>query len=72
MDQEYELSSFDRFAPLLLDKARLLKSNAYYHSIHPTEAAETDAQLETERKKKEAAASAKAAATADNPTEVTI
>ena len=51
----------DRFAPLVLDKARLLKSNEYYQSIHPTEAAETDARLEADRKKKEAAAAAKAA-----------
>jgi len=61
MDQDYELSSFDRFAPLVLDKAKLLKSNEYYQSIHPTEAAETDARLEADRKKKEAAAAAKAA-----------
>ena len=62
MDQDYELSSFDRFGSLLLDKAKLLKSNTYYQSIHPTEAAETDARLEADRKKKEAAAAAKAAA----------
>ena len=61
MDQDYELSSFDRFGPLVLDKAKLLKSNEYYQSIHPTEAAETDARLEADRKKKEAAAAAKAA-----------
>ncbi|MEI6278688.1 MAG: 4Fe-4S dicluster domain-containing protein [Verrucomicrobiae bacterium] len=67
MDQEYELSSFDRFAPLLLDKSRLLKSNAYYRSIHPTEAAETDARIESEQKKKEAAAEAKAAKPAPSP-----
>ena len=62
MDQDYELSSFDRFAPLLLDKSRLLKPNAYYRRIHPTEAAETDARVESERKKKAAAAAAKEAA----------
>lgn len=61
MDQDYELSSLDRFGPLVLDKAKLLKSNEYYQSIHPTEAAETDARLEADRKKKEAAAAAKAA-----------
>jgi len=61
MDQDYEFSSFDRFGSLLLDKAKLLKSNSYYQSIHPTDAAETDARLEADRKKKEAAASAKAA-----------
>ncbi|MEI6033317.1 MAG: 4Fe-4S dicluster domain-containing protein [Verrucomicrobiae bacterium] len=61
MDQAYELASFDRFGALVLDKSRLLKSNSYYRSIHPTEAAETDALLEVERQKKEAAAAAKAA-----------
>lgn len=64
MDQDYELSSFDRFGSLILDKSRLLKSNSYYQTIHPTEAAETDARLEADRKKKEAAAAAKAAAAA--------
>ena len=53
MDQDYELSSFDRFGSLVLDKSRLLKSNSYYQSIHPTEAAETEARLEADRKKKE-------------------
>jgi NADH-quinone oxidoreductase subunit I len=62
MDQEYEMSAFDRFGPLILDKQKLLKSNTYYHSIHPTEAAETDARIEAERLKKEAAAAAKVAA----------
>jgi len=62
MDQEYEMSSFDRFDALLIKKPQLLKSNAYYQKIHPTEAAETDARLEADRKKKEAAAAAKAAA----------
>ena len=62
MDQEYELSSFDRFGRLVLTKQRLLKPNSYYHRIHPAEAAETDARLEAERRKKEAAAAAKAAA----------
>jgi len=67
MDQEYELSSFERFGSLVLDKSRLLKPNSYYHGIHPTEASETDARLEADRKKKEAAAAAKAAAKAPKP-----
>lgn len=67
MDQEYELSSYDRFGSLLLDKSRLLKSNTYYQGIHPTEAAETDARLEADRQKKEAAAAAKAAKAAATP-----
>jgi len=62
MDQAYEYSSYDRFGALVLDKPKLLKSNTYYQQIHPTEAAETDARLEADRKKKEAAAAAKAAA----------
>ena len=62
MDQDYELSAFDRFAPLLLDKSRLLKPNSYYRRILPTEAAETDARVESERKKKAATAAAKEAA----------
>ncbi len=60
MDTDYELSSFDRFGSLILKKPAMLKSNAYYHGIHPTEATETDARLEADRKKKEAAAAAKA------------
>jgi len=62
MDRIYELSgSGNRFTTLVLHKEQLLKSNQYYHSIHPAEAAETDARLEAERLKKEAAAAAKAA-----------
>lgn len=67
MNQEYELSSFDRFSALVLKKSRLLKSNQYYQAIHPTDAAETDARIEDERKKKEAAAAAKAAAAKPPP-----
>ncbi len=62
MDTVYEAGAYGRFSPLILDKPKLLKSNAYYHGIHPTEAAETDARIEADRKKKEAAAAAKAAA----------
>src|SRR5271165_3027412 len=40
MDVEYELSTHDRFAQLLLHTADLAKSNTYYRKIHPTEAAE--------------------------------
>ena len=61
MDQDYELSSYDRFGSLVLNKKRLLKSNEYYHCIHPTEAKETDARIKADREKK-AAAAAKAAA----------
>ena len=56
MDNVYELSTSDRFETLVLHKAQLLKSNEYYRSIHPTDAAETDARIEAARKKKEASA----------------
>jgi NADH-quinone oxidoreductase subunit I len=55
MDQVYELSRFDRFDDLLLKKRDLAKSNDYYHSIHPTEAAEVDERLAAEKAKAEAA-----------------
>ena len=68
MDQEYELSTAEnRMETLVLHKARLLKSNEYYHQLHPAEAAQTDARLEADRKKKEAAAAAKAAAAKSAP-----
>jgi NADH-quinone oxidoreductase subunit I len=60
MDTEFELSTTDRFGGLLWTKEQLSKSNEYYQTIHPTEAAETD-----ERRAKELAdAQAKAAAAA--------
>lgn len=53
MDQVFELSQRGRFGELLLHKSELAKSNQYYHSIHPTEAAEVDARLaEAAAKKK--------------------
>jgi NADH-quinone oxidoreductase subunit I len=61
MDQVYETTARDRFGALLLHREQLLKSNEYYHRIHPSEAAEVDAAREAERKKKEAAAAKKAA-----------
>ena len=73
MDTEFELATEDRFGGLLLDRKQLARSNEYYHSIHPTEAAEVDARLAEEKAKVEAkakaageAAAAKAAA-APNP-----
>jgi NADH-quinone oxidoreductase subunit I len=64
MDQEYEIAEADRFDALLLRKEQLAKPNSYYHSIHPTEAAEVDDRMAEDRKKAEAAAAAKAAAAA--------
>jgi len=64
MDTVYELATDDRFGGLLLDRHQLAKSNEYYHSIHPTEAAEVDARLAEEKAKAEAKAKAAAAAPA--------
>ena len=64
MDTEFELSTTDRFGGLLFDRKELAKSNEYYHSIHPTEAAEVDARLADEKVKAEAKAKAAAAAAA--------
>jgi NADH-quinone oxidoreductase subunit I len=74
MDSVFELATDDRFGGLLLDREKLLKSNEYYSTIHPTEAAEVDARLAEEKAKVEAkakaaaeAAAAKAAAEAAAP-----
>lgn len=64
MDTAFELSTDDRFGGLMWGKDRLARSNEYYHSIHPTEAAEVDAQLAEKKAKAEAA---KSAAPAANP-----
>jgi NADH-quinone oxidoreductase subunit I len=64
MDTEFELSTTDRFGGLLYDKKELAKSNDYYHTIHPTEAAEVDARLAEEKAKADAKAKAAAAAAA--------
>lgn len=59
MDVVTDLSSADRFASLLLDRQRLAKSDQYYNSIHPTEAAAVDARRAAEQARQ--AAKAKAA-----------
>jgi NADH-quinone oxidoreductase subunit I len=69
MDTEFELSTTDRFGGLLQNRKQLAKSNAHYHKIHPTEAAESDAGLAAEKAKfdaktKAAAEAAKAKAVA--------
>jgi NADH-quinone oxidoreductase subunit I len=64
MDNEFELSTTDRFGGLLYDREKLAKSNEYYHKIHPTEAAEVDARLAEEKAKADAKAKAAAAAAA--------
>jgi NADH-quinone oxidoreductase subunit I len=67
MDVDYSLSTDDRFGGLLLDKQQLSKSNEYYNSIHPTEAAAIDANFAEERAKAEAKAKAAAEAKAAAP-----
>jgi NADH-quinone oxidoreductase subunit I len=67
MDTDFELSTDDRFGGLLYDRKQLARSNEYYHSIHPTEAAEVDARLAEEKAKVEAKAKAAAAAKAAAP-----
>src|SRR5437870_6960421 len=53
MDKVYELSRRERFDALLMRKGELSKSNTYYHSICPTDAAEVDSKLaEAAAKKK--------------------
>ncbi len=64
MDVEYELSTHDRFAQLLLRKSDLAKSNIYYQKIHPSETAEVDGRLAAEKVKAEAKAKADAEAKA--------
>jgi NADH-quinone oxidoreductase subunit I len=67
MDQVFELSTTDRFDNLLLRKQELAKPNEYYHTLHPTEAAEVDARLAEDKKKAEAKAAAAAAAKTTAP-----
>jgi NADH-quinone oxidoreductase subunit I len=71
MDKVFELSRRERFDALLFRKAELSKSNTYYHSIHPIEAAEVDAKLAeaaaAAAAKKKAAAEAKPTAPASAP-----
>lgn len=63
MDKVFELSRRERFDALLLRKSDLAKSNEYYHSICPTDAAGVDAKLaEAAAKKKPAAPAAPAGA----------
>jgi NADH-quinone oxidoreductase subunit I len=68
MDKVFELSRRERFDALLQRKDELSKSNTYYHSIHPIEAAQVDANLAeaaaAAAAKKKAAAAAAAEATA--------
>src|SRR2546423_8218367 len=68
MDKVFELSRRERFDALLQRKEELSKSNAYYHSIHPIEAAEVDTNLAKAAAAKKKPAPAPAAAAAPAPT----
>ncbi len=61
MDTVYEIATADRFQPLLLHKQDLAKPNAYYHQIHPAEAAATDTRLAADAKRLKARATPKPA-----------
>lgn len=69
MDQEYELSSGNRFTGLLWNKKKLARPNDYFHSIKPTEAVEVDTRLAAEaaKKKKPAPVAKPAVAAAPKP-----
>ena len=54
MNSQFELSSPDRFGGLLLRREDLLKSNDYYHKIHPEEAEARDKRIADEKAAKEA------------------
>jgi NADH-quinone oxidoreductase subunit I len=69
MNSQFELSTPNRFGGLLVRRDDLLKSNDYYHKIHPQEAATRDQKMVADKaakeaKKKAAAEKAKAAAEA--------
>ena len=54
MNSQFELSTPNRFGGLLLRRDDLLKSNGYYHKIHPEEAAARDKRIAEEKAAKEA------------------
>jgi NADH-quinone oxidoreductase subunit I len=49
MDNEFELSTTDRFGGLLWTKEKLARPNEYYEAIHPTEAAEVEVRRAEEK-----------------------
>ena len=66
MDNQYKLSSSDRFEPLVFDKQQLLKSADYLKEIKPTEHATVEQRLAPKRAKA-AAAETKTAPSANPP-----
>lgn len=67
MDQHFAIATTDRFTGLLLHREDLAKSDAYYHAIHPTEAAQVDAILAEAKRKAEAKAKPAAPVAAKPP-----
>ena len=61
MDNQYELSSEERFGGLIVPKDRLLKSADYFRLIKPTEAGVVDQRLAAKQAKVAPAAPAKPA-----------
>lgn len=61
MDKIFEVATDNRFEDLLVHRDAMLKSNAYYQTIRPTDAAASDANLAAQREAAEAKAKAKAA-----------
>lgn len=66
MDNQYELSTPDRFGQLVFNKEHLLKSADYFKQIKPTECAVVDQRLNA-KKAKTTDAKAESAATKANP-----
>src|SRR6201996_9678120 len=54
MDNDFELSTSDRFGGLLWSKDKLSRPNEHYLAIHPTEANEVEARREQEKAQAEA------------------
>ncbi|MFP6887443.1 MAG: 4Fe-4S dicluster domain-containing protein, partial [Opitutales bacterium] len=65
MDSEFELSNANRFEGLLVDREQLLKSNDYYHQIHPDGARDRDANLAAKKAEEEAKKKAREAKMAE-------
>ena len=60
MDNDFELSTDDRFCGLLWDRPRLVMPNSDYQEIHPTDAAVSDAIIAEDKAKADAKAKAAA------------
>ena len=65
MDSEFELSNVNRFEGLMVNREQLLKSNDYYHKIHPDGARDRDANLAAKKAEEEAKKKAREAKMAE-------